>query len=362
MKSVLALAVLLASFAAGQTGRPTRILFLGNSYTYFNGMPEMFADLAREAGTSVEVKAVTRGGARLQQLYEETDARHVLESSPWDFVVLQEQSLLGGAWVNGNSTVNEPAAFHRWVRQWERDVREVHAEPVLYLTWARKAQPEQQAPLNWAYLSIGRELRARVAPVGPIWEKIRSAYPGLELFEPDGSHPSKAGSYVAACVLLQTILDQPCPALADGVAVPDPARLRELILELGKLSVGDKPEFKTAKLKAGRRPSPAELTGTWTGTMRLYDALLEVEFRVEGTSDSCSGRWRVAKAPDFLSVANLNCTWTEHGIQFRVDHLNGLSESHQAVLAGDTLSGVARVLLPTDYTRREGAWQLRRMK
>jgi hypothetical protein len=40
---------------------------------------------------------------------------------------------------------------------------------------------------------------AIVAPVGAVWNYIRQNHPEIELYNPDESHPSLIGSYVAAC-------------------------------------------------------------------------------------------------------------------------------------------------------------------
>ena len=47
---------------------PVRVLFVGNSYTYFNSMPRMVEELAQAAGQEIEVRAFTRGGATLLEL------------------------------------------------------------------------------------------------------------------------------------------------------------------------------------------------------------------------------------------------------------------------------------------------------
>ena len=50
------------------------ILFVGNSYTFFNDMPHAcFKKIAEEAGYSVTVTAVTKGGA---YLYQYADPEH----------------------------------------------------------------------------------------------------------------------------------------------------------------------------------------------------------------------------------------------------------------------------------------------
>ena len=69
-----------------------RILMLGNSFTYYNDMPSMLAEL-----TGAEVIAHTRGGAHLaEQLNPDTEmgakTLAALENESWDYVVLQEYS------------------------------------------------------------------------------------------------------------------------------------------------------------------------------------------------------------------------------------------------------------------------------
>src|SRR5436305_975756 len=53
---------------------------------------------------------------------------------------------------------------------------------------------------------FAQELGLTVAPVGMAWAKVRETDPGMALHLPDGSHPTPTGSYLAACVLADTIL------------------------------------------------------------------------------------------------------------------------------------------------------------
>jgi hypothetical protein len=54
--------------------------------------------------------------------------------------------------------------------------------------------------ISTAYLRIGRELGALVAPVGDAWHSALALDPGLRLHDNSGSHPNLAGSYLAASV------------------------------------------------------------------------------------------------------------------------------------------------------------------
>jgi hypothetical protein len=293
--------------AAAQADRTathaTRVLFIGNSYTYFSNLPEIFTRLA-EAGHQGEVQAtmVAPGGWRLKDHWEKGAARGLLRPGKWDYVVLQEQSTLGvNYYVEGKTRVAGDEIFRPYADKWAAEIRGAGATAVFYLTWARKATPEDQAALNHAYMRAAREGRALVAPVGIAWAQVREREPSLELFSGDGSHPSPAGSYLAACTLYATLFHRSpkgLPGRVSGPPVnpatgepgpertavlvdlpPDEAQLlqvaawaavRQLEKNGGYLDVSPVPVPAVAPLPAGAPLSAATLEGTWTGSLLFY--------------------------------------------------------------------------------------------
>lgn len=190
---------------AQQSARPTektntklRILFIGNSYTYFNNLPEIFTQLSASAHPAkpVEAQMIVRGGATLKMHWEEGVALKELQQHHWDYVVLQEQSLL---------PINEPETLHKYARLFDAEIKKAQAKTIFYLTWARQNQPENQAKLNDAYLSIAKELGALVAPAGMAWQAAFKEDAKLELHTQDQSHPNPTGSYLTACVLYAVV-------------------------------------------------------------------------------------------------------------------------------------------------------------
>ena len=73
-----------------------------------------------------------------------------------------------------------------------------------------------QDAIDFGYQAIARELGAPVAPVGIAWRAVKTQAPSLELWMNDGSHPSTAGSYLAACVFY-TVLFRQSP---EGLSFP----------------------------------------------------------------------------------------------------------------------------------------------
>ena len=280
----------------------TRILFLGNSYTYFNNLPALVSELAR-AGQQckVETRMVAPGGKRLKDHWESSAAHEALNSQPWDFVVLQDQSMLGThLYFEGNARVAGDEVFRPYALAWANEVRKYHATPIFFLTWARRTTPDDQAALNYAYIHAAKLTRAVVAPVGLAWARVRERDPAFDLYYRDGSHPSPAGSYLAACAIYSAIFRKSpanLPARISGAPVnleteqvePDktsvlvdlPPRVaatlqsaaweawQELRRHGGYLDVHPV-SLPSVALPAGEPLTPADLEGTWRGQVRFY--------------------------------------------------------------------------------------------
>ena len=179
-----------------------RILFIGNSFTSRNNLPRLLTSLALAAPNpkKVHAHAIVAGGASLRRHWNAGTARTALETSRWDYVVLQEQSTL---------PIKNQARYHENVRLFDSEIRKQGARAALYLTWARQHAPETQGIITRAVEDIAGQVDARVIPVGRAWEMAKIEKPDVELFVADGSHPSAAGSYLAACVFYVSFFDEP---------------------------------------------------------------------------------------------------------------------------------------------------------
>jgi hypothetical protein len=199
-----------SSAIACSSGECTRILFLGNSYTYVNDLPSTLAQLAGSGGHPVQVAMVANGGETLTEHASSSDSLSEISSERWSYVVLQEQSETPA--TSGGRTAMYPA-----VRALVARIRSDGAAPMLFLTWAhRDGLPtagladyqSMQLQISNAYLAIAGELGAPVAPVGNAWSSVRHDHPEISLWADDGSHPDQAGTYLAACVFYAAIFKQ----------------------------------------------------------------------------------------------------------------------------------------------------------
>lgn len=209
----LGLASLLENNCTDLSGKDIcrHILFIGNSYTYVNDLPGTFDKLARSGGHLVQVEMAAEGGWMLSNHAGSADTQAKIQSRAWDYVVLQEQSQ-GPASPGFRSTDMYPAAG-----KLIREITAAGAKPVLFLTWAHKnGWPENNLPgfdamqsqITQGYVDLGINQNIAVIPVGLAWSAAYHRYPDLALWQDDGSHPSPAGTYLAACVFYAALFNQ----------------------------------------------------------------------------------------------------------------------------------------------------------
>lgn len=173
-----------------------RILFIGNSHTYYNDMPVRVQHrFVEEDQLDCEVTMIAHGGWYLAQHVEEPDVRFNIRYGNYDYVVLQEHSHPFGP----------EEKFFEVARTLTKWIKEAGSTPVFYMTWAKKDEPGEQQRITKAYRKIAEETEALLAPVGEEWWGYMESWPSLEMYKEDGAHASSAGSEFAAKHIWNTI-------------------------------------------------------------------------------------------------------------------------------------------------------------
>jgi hypothetical protein len=186
-----------------------KVLFIGNSFTARNDLPGLVAQLATARGKSLEHRLISAGGASLRAHWNAGLALKAIQDDRYDFVILQEQSTL---------PVKNAGRMHENIRLFDEAIRGAGSKTVLYMTWARRNAPESQQAITDAYVSIGRELGATVVPVGAVWQRFLRDHDQPVLHDPDNSHPTLAGSYLAACCFLSVLFKENAVGIDSEVA------------------------------------------------------------------------------------------------------------------------------------------------
>jgi hypothetical protein len=214
VKKVISILILLPLLGFSQLKK--EVLFVGNSYTYVNDLPNLVKQIALSFGDTLVHESSTPGGSSFNAHSTNTQTLNKINQQQWDYVVLQAQSQepsLSPSYVNTNVL---PAA------QVLIDAIESNSlctEPLFFMTWGRKfgdasncvAYPPvctylgMQERLRTRYLDMTFTNDARCSPVGMAWKKSIEIDSTLNLYSSDNSHPSIYGSYLAACTFYSSI-------------------------------------------------------------------------------------------------------------------------------------------------------------
>ncbi len=202
---------------------PQRILFVGNSFTYYNNsLHSHLRNLLMAGGMynadKMRVSAMTISGSRLVEHAGGIAA--LVKPDTWDLVVLHGHS---------KEPLEESTAepFIKAVRIFSKYIRNRGAEPVFFMTWAYRGRPEMTHPLAEGYTKIANQVDALVVPVGLAFAQAQRDHPEIELYTRDLlkyerthqdtptpvyrdeiKHPSLAGTYLAACVFYAALFQQ----------------------------------------------------------------------------------------------------------------------------------------------------------
>ena len=203
---------------------PRRILFIGNSLTYWHdGIYFHLEKLAASGSPAefLETAKCVKGGATLKVQWERPEPRAMIAQGSWTDVVVQEDL----------PEINV-SYFREYARHFVEEIRKAKARPILLMTWA-------YARLDWidndqiadAHRALARELDVEVAPVALAWKTVLRDRPKLDLFAADREHPSLSGTYLETCVVYATLTHRSPEALSYvivGITAEDAAYLRQV--------------------------------------------------------------------------------------------------------------------------------------
>jgi hypothetical protein len=200
-----------------QGDTPASLLWVGNSFFYFNNsMHGHVGSLLGAAGVrGVRQTSVTISGAGLDwhdmashfkpgtgmSRYSFTPSNDVSFNQferAYDMVLMMDCS---------QCPVHPQLqqAFHDTVKAHAATVRRAGAEPVLFLSWAYQDAPEMTGTLAAEYIKAGRANDMRIVPAGLAFAASVAKRPDINLYAPDKRHPSLAGTYLGAAVVMASV-------------------------------------------------------------------------------------------------------------------------------------------------------------
>ena len=176
-----------------------RVLFVGNSYIYYNNLIQMIGLITDSLDTKIMCKKSVIGSATLGEHWNGSrglQSRKIIANGRFDAVVIQDNSM-------------RPLEFKDSVLYYGglfcKAIKTKGAKPYLYNTWARQKTPETQTAINAVYQELAKNEGATNVPIGNCWARALEINKDVVLFHPDGSHPSAMGTFMIALGFIKQI-------------------------------------------------------------------------------------------------------------------------------------------------------------
>jgi hypothetical protein len=176
-----------------------RILFIGNSLTYYYEIPLMVQAIAAQSGKTLTADAITAPGASLEDHFLQQTAHAALANGGYHWVIMQQ----------GPSSL--PASqnhLRTWASRFDSLIRAGGARPALYMVWPDAAHSTSFGDVYDSYSNAALAINGMLIPAGEAWRWAWNLNPGLPLYGPDHFHPSPMGSYAAALSIFAELYQQ----------------------------------------------------------------------------------------------------------------------------------------------------------
>ena len=199
-----------------------KVLFIGNSFVYYNSMPDIFKAMATKAGYDTKVSMHAPGGIYVAYTPQGNLAHAnnpavytLIKSEKWDYVIIQDNQgffvqqvgvfvpdghvIDGHAQLRDSILANNPCAkvilFSGWC------FKNGNPTPPVFANGS-----EMNTRVYQNYRVLNDSIKQIISPIGIAWNRIIKDMPAKDLWDADEAHPSYAGSYLTAATIFSTNL------------------------------------------------------------------------------------------------------------------------------------------------------------
>jgi hypothetical protein len=187
---LLAAVLILQHFGIGaQTRDSLKILFVGNSLTYVNNLPELVKEIGKWDGVSIDCYSISKPDYSLEDHWNEGTAEEEIINGKYDFVVMQQ----------GPSALPESRLLLlEYAGRFAKTCARSRTSMALYMVWPSKARLFDLDNVIYSYAHVAGKTGALLCPAGQAWKNAWQENPSMALYGPDNFHPGIDGTVLAA--------------------------------------------------------------------------------------------------------------------------------------------------------------------
>ncbi len=201
---LLSLVMLCHTYGMGQTvndksQKTYRVLFVGNSLSGSNDLPNIFEKTARSKGVDVEVHSLISPSYTLEDHLLGNRIQLTIRNGHFDYVVVQQGPSPGSS---GRDVLIKDGL------KIQRMCKSAGSKMAYFMVWPSKKNYRLFDTVISSYTQAAKKNNAILCPVGQVWKEYIDSTDDYGYYGDDGFNPSQKGSEVAAEVIFQSLFGQ----------------------------------------------------------------------------------------------------------------------------------------------------------
>ena len=216
--------------------RAIRVLFIGNSLTFYNDMPKILMELGKAVGKNIYTERATVGSSTMcQQISTTTEVGQKVANAlkqKWDYIVVQPsrrnteyENTVYPAELTASDTLNQmirnngatPIIYGTWgnncgyIQVFQMNADGINTTKLRNENASRKTHNDYMRTINEVF---SKRMDAPVVDAAHLFEYMVSEYPEVNMYHTDERHPSLAGSFAVACQFFSYFYNESAEAAA----------------------------------------------------------------------------------------------------------------------------------------------------
>lgn len=180
-----------------QAQKKINVLFLGNSLTYSNDLPELMKQVAASDSVEMSYRSICFPNYALIDHWNDGNAQQEIKSGKYNFVIVQQ----------GPSSQEEGRTYLiDWGLKFDSLCDKHRAKIVSYMVWPSKDRSVDFEGVYESYKLLADTTKGVFSPAGKAWQLVWEENPEFKLYSADNFHPNYRGSLLAAMVIYGSIM------------------------------------------------------------------------------------------------------------------------------------------------------------
>jgi len=181
-------------FSDNVSNTKINILFIGNSLTYTNNLPELVKKSAKLKGIEIDTKIIAYPNYAIIDHWNDGQVQKLINSKKYDFVILQQ---------GPSSQKDGRKILIEYGKKYSRLCEINDAKLCYFMVWPSLNNYNTFESVIINHIDAASINSAILLPVGKVWKYYFDKTNKFEYYSPDGFHPSLKGSQIAADVIVE---------------------------------------------------------------------------------------------------------------------------------------------------------------